>query len=77
MVIPLDQESVTVSCPVAADMVDNIRWFDAGNAVMVATGEDYSITSTGSYYCQVTERRGAYRSNTFFVYRTGRLFLLS
>ena len=63
-----------MSCPVAT-MTDDIeiQWFDAVNAVMVATGEEYSITNTGSYYCQVTERRGVYRSNTFFVYRTGRV----
>ena len=73
MVIPLDASSVTVSCPIATE-VDEIQWFNAMNdTMMVATGPEYVIDSSGSYYCQVTERRGVYRSNTFTVYQTGGL----
>ena len=55
-------------------MVDSIEWFNAITAAMVSTGNDYVISTTGSYYCQVTEGRGVYRSNTFTVYRTSKLF---
>ena len=62
-----------VSCPVAA-VVEEIQWFNAmDNTMVVSTGPDYEIDTPGSYYCQVTESRGVYRSNTFTVYRTGRL----
>lgn len=73
VVIPLNASSVTVSCPVATG-VDEIQWFDVMNdTMMVATGPEYVIDSPGSYYCQVTERRRVYRSNTFTVYQTGGL----
>ena len=73
MVIPLNESSVTVSCPVAT-VVDEIQWFNAtDNIMMVATGLNFTIDTPGSYYCQVTESRGVYRSNTFTVYRTGGL----
>ena len=72
VVIPLNESSVTVSCPVAT-MVDSIEWFDAITAEMVSTGNNYTISTTGSYYCQATEERGIYRSNTFTVYRTSKL----
>ena len=54
-------------------MVDSIAWFNATTGEEVATGNDYTISTTGSYYCQATEGRGIYRSNTFTVYRTGKL----
>ena len=53
-------------------MVGSIEWFNAATDAMVNTGMDYSISTTGSYYCQVTEGRGIYRSNTFTVYRTSK-----
>ena len=53
-----------------------IEWFDGAGAT-VFNGDDYAINTTGSYYCQVTDERGVYRSNTFTVYRTGELLLLS
>ena len=73
MVIPLDASSVNVSCPVANEF-EEIQWFNAtSNAVMVATGPEYAVDTPGSYYCQVTESRGVFRSNTFIVYQTGGL----
>lgn len=41
-------------------------------AVNVFTGIAYAVNTTGRYYCQATEQRGVYRSNTFTVYRVGR-----
>jgi len=74
MVIPLSESSVTVSCPVAT-MVTTVEWFNDDD-MMLATGIDYNVNATGSYYCQVTEERGVYRSNTFTVYRTGKLLYI-
>ena len=72
IVIPLNESSVTVSCPVTT-MVNSINWFNAITGEMVATGNDYTISTPGSYYCQATEGRDVYRSNTFTVYRIGKL----
>ena len=73
MVIPLNASSVNVICPVANEF-EGIQWFNAmNNAIVMAAGPEYMIDTPGSYYCQVTERRGVYRSNTFIVYQTGGL----
>ena len=58
-------------------MFDSIEWFNATTRMMVSTGIDYNISEIGSYYCEVTEARGIYRSNTFTVYRTSKLLSLS
>ena len=75
MVLPtMDGSSVNVTCPVAGPF-DNIEWFsvDGNMSTSMATGVQYSITSAGSYYCQVTEQRGIYRSNTFTVFAVGKV----
>ena len=73
VVIPLTESSVNVSCPITTMVTDElIEWFNATDpAIAVAMGVNYTITVTASYYCQVMEDRGVYRSNTFTVYRTG------
>ena len=72
VVIPLNESSVIVNCPTSNGAYSTV-WFNATSDAMVATGNDYNITATGNYYCQVTERKGIYRSNTFTVYRTSKL----
>ena len=66
---------VIVSCPVLTS-VDSVDWFfhDTDTTVInVFSGLNYTISTAGRYYCQTTEQRGVYRSNTFTVYRLGKL----
>ena len=72
--LPEIGSSVTVSCPVLTP-VDSVNWFmydTDTTTVNVFTGISYAINATGRYYCQATEQRGVYRSNTFTVYRVGK-----
>ena len=36
------------------------------------TGINFDVTTPGRYYCEVTEQRGVYRSNSFTVYKIGK-----
>ena len=36
------------------------------------TGINFDVTIPGRYYCEVTEQRGVYRSNSFMVYKIGK-----
>ena len=79
VVLPETGLPVTVSCPVLTS-VDSISWFmynSDTSAINVFNGIDYNISTTGRYYCQATEQRGIYRSNTFTVYRVGKHQLCS
>jgi len=75
MVLPSDGSSLSVTCPVARSF-DSIEWFmyntDSRSAVSVSASMNLVVTDTGSYYCEVTEQRGVYRSNTFTVYAVGK-----
>ena len=42
------------------------------STVNVFTGIDFNATTPGRYYCEVTEQRGIYRSNSFTVYEIGK-----
>ena len=52
-------------------MIDNDT-----STINVFSGNDYAINTPGRYYCQATEQRGIYRSNTFTVYRVGKDYML-
>jgi len=73
MVLPSDGSSLSVTCPVTG-LFDSIEWFmyntDSSSTISVSTS--MNLTVTGSYYCEVTEQRGVYRSNTFTVYAVGK-----
>ena len=45
---------------------------DETSTVNVFTGNDFDVTTAGRYYCEVTEERGVYRSNSFIVYEIGK-----
>ncbi|XP_065905338.1 hemicentin-1-like isoform X4 [Dysidea avara] len=74
MVLPLNGSSINVTCPVSGSF-DSTEWFmystTGSSVVSVSTGMDLVVTDAGSYYCEVTEQRGVYRSNTFTVYAVG------
>ena len=79
VVLPENGSPVTVSCPVLT-LVDSVSWFMINNdtsAINVFNGIDYAVNTTGRYYCQATEQRGIYRSNTFTVYRVGKHYILA
>jgi len=80
MVLPMDGSSLSVTCPVSGPF-DNIEWFmyniNGSSTVSVSTGMDLVVNDTGSYYCEVTEQTGVYRSNTFTVYAVGKGVFLS
>jgi len=74
VVLPQSGSSVTVSCPVSTT-VNSINWFmyiNETSTVNVFTGIDFNATTPGRYYCEVTEQRGIYRSNSFTVYEIGK-----
>ena len=75
MVLPLNGSSINVTCPVSGSF-DSTEWFmystTGSSVVSVSTGMDLVVTDAGSYYCEVTEQRGVYRSNTFTVYAVGK-----
>ena len=73
VVLPEDGSPVMVTCPVLTS-VDRVNWFmyDNDTFVNVSSGINYAISTIGRYYCQATEQRGVYRSNTFTVYRVGK-----
>ena len=76
VVLSENGSSVTVSCPVLTPM-DSVNWFmydTDTTTISVFTGISYTINATGRYYCQATEQRGVYRSNTFTVYRVGEYY---
>ena len=62
-----------VTCPVLTS-VDRVNWFmyDNDTFVNVSSGINYATSTIGRYYCQASEQRGVYRSNTFTVYRVGK-----
>ena len=71
--LPENGSSVIVNCPILTS-VDSVAWFmydTDTTAVNVFTGINYAINTIGKYYCQATEQRGVYRSNTFTAYRVG------
>ena len=47
-------------------------YFDETITVTVFTGINFNVTTPGRYYCEVTEQRGVYRSNSFTVYEIGK-----
>ena len=74
VVLPENGLSVTITCPVLTS-VHSVSWFMIENdasTVNVFNGIDYDINTPGRYYCQATEQRGIYRSNTFTAYRVGK-----
>ena len=73
VVLPEDGSSLSINCPVLTS-VDSVNWFmyDNDTFVNVFSGMNYAINTTGRYYCQATEQRGVYRSNTFTAYRVGK-----
>ena len=76
VVLSENGSSVTVSCPILTS-VNSVNWFmydTDTTTVNVFTGISYTINATGRYYCQATEQRGVYRSNTFTVYRVGEYY---
>ena len=78
VVLPENGLSVTVSCPVLTS-VDSVSWFMIDNdtsAVNVSNDINYAINTPGRYYCQATEQRGIYRSNTFTAYRVGKDYVM-
>lgn len=81
MILPMDGSSLNVNCPAVSGSFDSIEWFmynvDGSSTVSVSTGMDLVVNDTGSYYCEVTEQRGVYRSNTFTVYAVGKGVFLS
>ena len=52
-------------------MIDNDT-----STINVFSGIVYAINTPGRYYCQATEQRGIYRSNTFTVYRVGKDYVM-
>ena len=50
---------------------------NGSSTVSVSTDMDFVVTDAGSYYCEVTEQRGIYRSNTFTVYAVGKEVFLT
>ena len=74
MVLPLNGSSIIVTCPVSGSFY-RITWFmyDTDTfTVRTFTGMDLVVTDAGSYYCEVREKRGVYRSNNFTVYAVGK-----
>ena len=74
IVLPQSGSPVTVNCPVTAT-VNSVNWFmyiDEISTVEVFTGNNFSVTTPGRYYCEVAEQRGVYRSNSFTVYKIGK-----
>ena len=45
---------------------------DESITVTVFTGINFNVTTPGRYYCEVSEQRGVYRSNSFTVYEIGK-----
>ena len=73
-VILPEELPVIISCPVSTS-VDSVSWFMYDNdtsTISVFNGTNYFINTPGRYYCQATDHRGTYRSNTFTVYRVGK-----
>jgi len=74
IVLPQSGLPVNVSCPVTI-AVSSITWFmytGETSTVNVSTGINFDVTTPGRYYCEVTEQRGVYRSNSFTVYEIGK-----
>ena len=74
IVLPQSGSPVTVHCPVAIT-VNSVNWFmytEETSTINVSTGIDFDVTAPGRYYCEVTEQRGVYRSNSFTVYEIGK-----
>ncbi|XP_065887865.1 uncharacterized protein [Dysidea avara] len=44
---------------------------DETSTVNVFTGNNFDVITPGIYYCEVNEKRGVYRSNSFTVYKIG------
>lgn len=74
VVLSENKPSVNVKCPVVPS-VASVKWFMYSTnttVINVFNGTCYAINALGRYYCQVTEQRGIYRSNTFTVYKAGK-----
>ena len=74
IVLPQSGSPVTVKCPVSTT-VNSVNWFmytDETSTVNVFTGNNFDVITPGIYYCEVNEKRGVYRSNSFTVYKIGK-----